>query len=226
VFETYNKLSLVDSQFWTRQSHLTSTTNQAMTMVPVDERVKIFEEIKETERRYLQHLDQLTKIFLQPLQQKKIGPQGKEFKNLISTLSMIVNFNSFLNNMLNKTTADSVGKIFQQVIPFLKTYREYFNNYEKAQNDIRQQKKENKKFAEWLDKTERECKRKGELTMNQLLIMPIQRIPRYNLLLRVSYYLCKELIRHRNSLKTQMKSIQTIKSSVMHYKRVQTYQTF
>jgi hypothetical protein len=155
----------------------------------LDERVKIFEEIKDTERRYLQSLDLLTKTYLQPIQQRKIGPQGKEFKNLISTLSMIVNFNDFLNKMLHKTTADNVGKIFQQVIPFLKTYREYFNNYEKAQSDIRQQKKDNRKFAEWLDRTEREMKAKNLLTMNQYLIMPIQRIPRYNLLLR-------ELIKH------------------------------
>lgn len=134
----------------------------------LDERVKIFEEIKDTERRYLENLAMLNTTYLVPLQQKKIGPQGKEFKNLISTLSMIINFNDFLNKMLHKTNAESVGKIFQQVIPFLKTYREYFNNYEKAQNDIRHHKKENKKFAEWLDKTEREMKKKNLLTMNQV----------------------------------------------------------
>ena len=65
----------------------------------------------------------------------------------------------------------------------------YTNNYHNVILDIKIQKQTNQKFAEYLQKTEAEAKKKQLLQMNALLITPVQRLPRYTLLL-------KELISH------------------------------
>ena len=60
--------------------------------------------------------------------------------------------------------------MFVRLVPFLITYANYFNSYEKASNDIRSQKRETKKFAEWLDLTEKQSKANGQLGLNDYLV--------------------------------------------------------
>jgi len=79
----------------------------------------------------------------------------------------------------------SIGKIFLKVAPFFATYTEYCNKYELGASLIRTLKKENEKFTELLTKLERPHKQKGGLPLTSYLIMPVQRVPRYELLLRV-----------------------------------------
>jgi hypothetical protein len=155
----------------------------------MDDRQKIFNEIKETERKYLANLDILNKLYLKPIEKHKFIKLTPEIKNILSTLTIIHNINSTLLMNLDNANKDNVGKVFKNIIPFLKTYTSYFNSYEIATNDIRKAQKENKKFGEWLDKTEKNAKRSGQLGLNSYLIQPIQRVPRYSLLLN-------ELLKH------------------------------
>ncbi len=89
-----------------------------------------------------------------------------------------------LKNLESSSNTDNMGEKFLIVIPFLKTYTDYFNNYEKVSNLIRDAKRTDKKFAEWLSRTERQCKLENKLDLKSYLIQPVQRIPRYNLLLK------------------------------------------
>ncbi|GIY29149.1 rho guanine nucleotide exchange factor 17 [Caerostris extrusa] len=79
-----------------------------------------------------------------------------------------------------------------QVIKFtrsavVETYIEFINNWKAARDAIKSISLAKPAFAKFLEVTSRE--HKGKLTLDALLIMPVQRIPRYELLI-------KELLKH------------------------------
>ncbi|EFC49251.1 rhoGEF domain-containing protein [Naegleria gruberi] len=150
-----------------------------------EKRKKIFDEIIDTEEKYLLSLETLNKNYIVPLKKNKYLKFGRELNSIVSNLTVIVNFNNHLLSKLKQTNEDDIGKTFQMIIPFLKTYTQYFSNYEAALNSIREADKnpKNKRFSEWLKKTDDRAKEQGQQTFKQLLIQPVQRIPRYNLLL-------------------------------------------
>jgi len=107
---------------------------------------------------------------------------------IFSIIEIILNYNSvFLNELehrlsyLDRHTA--LGDIFLHLTDFFKIYTEYINNYNNAITTLEKCKKEKPLFAEFLKKLAHhpDCKR---LDLTALLIMPIQRIPRYPLLLQ------------------------------------------
>jgi FYVE/RhoGEF/PH domain-containing protein 5/6 len=70
---------------------------------------------------------------------------------------------------------------------FLKTYTQYINNYDAAQNAVAKCSQDNPRFQRWLEETRNDPLCKG-LGLQSYLIMPVQRVPRYSLLLRVRSY--------------------------------------
>lgn len=66
-------------------------------------------------------------------------------------------------------------------IDFLKVYSQYVNNYDKAMETVSRLESDNPKFAAFL--REREAKTGTIVPIENYLIMPVQRIPRYSLLL-------------------------------------------
>jgi hypothetical protein len=66
-------------------------------------------------------------------------------------------------------------------------YTEYCNNYSNVHERVVKLKKENQKFREFLEKTER-VHSKGE-DLETSLIRIVQRIPQYNMILNVWLYL-------------------------------------
>jgi hypothetical protein len=65
-------------------------------------------------------------------------------------------------------------------------YNEYSSDYQNALNQFNKLIRENPLFKPELDK----CRAvsQSKLTFEDLIIMPVQRVPRYNLLLTVCYY--------------------------------------
>ena len=77
----------------------------------------------------------------------------------------------------------SLGAIFLTLTDFLKTYTGYCNNYPRALETLAELREKNKRFVEFLEKTQTHPKL-GGMDINMLILMPIQRIPRYVLLLQ------------------------------------------
>lgn len=76
-----------------------------------------------------------------------------------------------------------IGTVMKSMSPFFKMYTEYVNNYDTA-NDLYMKLKEKKKgFAQFLDKQYANPQCAG-LDLPSFLIQPVQRIPRYRLLLQ------------------------------------------
>jgi hypothetical protein len=71
--------------------------------------------------------------------------------------------------------------------PVIDTYTAFINNWKSAKRAVRTATQCKPAFAKYLDRCSRDHKNK--LTLDALLIMPVQRIPRYELLI-------KELLKH------------------------------
>jgi hypothetical protein len=82
-------------------------------------------------------------------------------------------------------SSPNVGFVFKKMAPFLKVYTQYITNFDTAAAEIERQEKKNKKFSEFLEKTYSSPECPNGQRILSFLILPVQRIPRYQLLLRV-----------------------------------------
>merc|ERR1712154_53992 len=82
------------------------------------------------------------------------------------------------NRLREWDSNDCLGDIFKEITPFFKMYTTYINNHEAATQELESLKKDSK----WMNFLS-EAMKKAPVLEN-LLITPIQRIPRYKLLIQ------------------------------------------
>jgi len=157
-------------------------------------RTKVAQEILKTEAVYTSSLKVCIDSYLRPLEdslQKKPLISREQIKKLFSDIEIIHSFNAKLKEELetrvkNWSPSQCLGDIFKKIVGFLKVYTNYVQNYGNAIATLEELKK-NKHFASWLEQTRQ--KEGVNLDLGSFLIMPVQRVPRYNLLL-------EELVKH------------------------------
>lgn len=154
-------------------------------------REKVAMELLETERSYVEKLNTLVEVFEVPFREANIL-SNDQFVHIFSNLDVIRNFNTILLKDLeqiisNWTSNSLLGGVFLQMADFLKLYTTYINNYTSALQTISFC-KQSSVFTALLEKCE-SSPRCEALNLPSLLIMPVQRIPRYILLLT-------ELLKH------------------------------
>eukprot|EP00029_Vermamoeba_vermiformis_P007734 TRINITY_DN342_c0_g1_i1.p1 TRINITY_DN342_c0_g1~~TRINITY_DN342_c0_g1_i1.p1 ORF type:complete len:1124 (-),score=402.12 TRINITY_DN342_c0_g1_i1:1319-4690(-) len=172
-------------------NEIPSPRERAPTMMGEKEahRGKIAREILETERGYFKCINSLITFYLGPLtsQAAVMNVPIEHIKTLFPTnLEMIIQFNKELLAQLeerinNFTPMTTIGDVFMKLSPFLKMYNEYSSAYQTALNMYNQLRKDNPLFVKELET----CRKSSgsQLTLEDLIIMPVQRIPRYKLLL-------------------------------------------
>eukprot|EP00475_Leptophrys_vorax_P039926 TRINITY_DN7314_c0_g1_i2.p1 TRINITY_DN7314_c0_g1~~TRINITY_DN7314_c0_g1_i2.p1 ORF type:complete len:548 (-),score=137.87 TRINITY_DN7314_c0_g1_i2:28-1638(-) len=141
----------------------------------------IIGEILQTEQDYIRNLDILVEKFSVPLKtDPNHGVSQQQASGIFSNVEIILMFHKAFVGEL-KMKKGNVGGIFFKYADFLKMYSEYLKNYDNALV-ILQGLKNNKKFQSFLQERRKDpvCK----LPLTSYLIMPIQRVPRYELLLR------------------------------------------
>jgi len=154
-------------------------------------RTKIFEEILETETSYVYNLCILIKKFQNPLNAISKSPDPfintKDVKAIFSDLENIHSVNTILLECLNAkmkswSSKQIIGDVFLHMADYLRSYTTYVNNYNSAIMTIAKC-NSNRKFRDFIEKanSDRICR---NLDLESFLIMPIQRVPRYSLLLR------------------------------------------
>eukprot|EP01116_Phalansterium_solitarium_P008506 TRINITY_DN22415_c0_g1_i1.p1 TRINITY_DN22415_c0_g1~~TRINITY_DN22415_c0_g1_i1.p1 ORF type:complete len:805 (+),score=344.21 TRINITY_DN22415_c0_g1_i1:98-2512(+) len=157
-------------------------------------RDKVAKEILTTEEHYVRDLKACIKAYLTPLRDA-IMAKKKDFKNpddmikLFNDFEVIYQFNQRLLEQLrpvvvNWSSAQCVGKIFLGLMDFLKMYATYIMLIDKVLIALQdaQANKSSKLF-----KLLQELKDDPETRMLDLpsfLIMPVQRVPRYAMLLK------------------------------------------
>jgi len=148
-------------------------------------RARIVKEIFTTETTYVTSLNTAVEAFLYPLRSSLLIPI-EELNLIFSNIEVLAQFNQgFLDKLTEKVNDWSInqqiGEIFSHLEESGDIYSTYVNNYNDAIKTIENLKKDNEKFNEFLLET-RNTKAKG-IDLIAYLIMPIQRMPRYVLLL-------------------------------------------
>ncbi|XP_041366523.1 rho guanine nucleotide exchange factor 39-like [Gigantopelta aegis] len=141
-------------------------------------RRKLEKELFETELAYIYHLELIHKYFDFPLRFACLIPEDAHAR-LFSNVEQLLEVNRKLLDLMEQT---SVGQAFRQIGPFLKLYSTYANGHEQALSVLQEWKQKKPEFSDYIKTQEARPEVQG-LTLNALLITPVQRIPRYKLLL-------------------------------------------
>lgn len=146
---------------------------------PTELRKRAIEEIISSENRYIEQLEILQNFFIKPLKERNIL-DAKSHTALFGQVEMIYNLNRELLHELDRDL-NSVAKAFLKLAPFFKLYSVYAFDFKNALIRLQELTVHNQQFKKFLDETE--TRPEVQMKLNSLLITPIQRIPRYKLLL-------------------------------------------
>lgn len=178
--------------------------SQRLTTNVIWHRRKVEEEIIKTELDYVTSLKQIVTYFLLPLRQcvkdrTLPGLKEKHLKGIFSNLETLLDLNRALLAKLDVAYRNalemkpySLGEVFQQTLPTFKPYQEYITNIA-VQKEQLETWMFQKPFSDFLDKQLAKLQEDSggspsvgynkNVGLPNFLIMPLQRIPRYVLLL-------------------------------------------
>lgn len=156
-------------------------------------RKNIAEEILQTEKIYVGKLKAVVDVYLIPLKTAATeNPHPPltidQVHTIFSEILTIYNYNThFLQKLEERMKSNNnhsnlvLGDIFLSITDFLKSYSVYINNYSKALQTLEKvRKNQNVENLFQIFASNPAC---DNLDLTSLLIMPVQRIPRYILLL-------------------------------------------
>ncbi|CAG8726080.1 67_t:CDS:10, partial [Acaulospora morrowiae] len=172
----------------------------------MQKRLNIALEIINTERHYVECLLLVQKLFLGPLVESLSTENPiltkRSINEIFANLPDLINVNTELLRRLEERIAGPInedeeddvefefwdpesgklGDIFLNMAPFFKMYSVYVKNFNSALAVIDVQLRDNPQFSEFYRNVIKTGQCKG-LTLQAYLIMPVQRIPRYRMLL-------------------------------------------
>eukprot|EP01101_Sappina_pedata_P007116 TRINITY_DN3704_c0_g1_i1.p1 TRINITY_DN3704_c0_g1~~TRINITY_DN3704_c0_g1_i1.p1 ORF type:complete len:576 (+),score=140.02 TRINITY_DN3704_c0_g1_i1:1429-3156(+) len=146
-------------------------------------RYEIEREILATEKTYVSSLWILIRNYLQAIRSSGLVKE-EDIKSIFSNIEVLFQCNSILLNAIEDNTKLraplETGNVFLKLCPYLKLYTQYVNNYGNAVTTlerISKSKKISSLLLECFNQTE------SNLPIQSLMVQPIQRIPRYVMLL-------------------------------------------
>ncbi|EFC43582.1 rhoGEF domain-containing protein [Naegleria gruberi] len=169
-----------------------------------EKRKNILAEILSTEEYYVKGLLILDFVYKKQIEQKKIV-DPKVLKTIFQDVDLVLNVNQqFLTELRKiyekernlerslqdrKNNFSSLGELLNSYAHSFKLYSTYIAGYKKASAALSEEKKKNKKLTQFLDGLKQLLKDQGEriTQLESYLVTPVQRIPRYRLLLEDLY---------------------------------------
>ncbi|XP_067684488.1 FYVE, RhoGEF and PH domain-containing protein 2-like isoform X1 [Haliotis asinina] len=159
---------------------------------PRDKLYRIADELLKTERAYVEKLHLLHQVFhfritMQNRTQNMLPPEA--ITQMFSNIESIFQFHhDFLlpqleDRMSKWDQSPKIGDLMKKNAPFLKLYTDYVKNFDNAMNLINTWQEKSVKFANLIQEIQRmpEC---GSLSLQHHMLEPIQRVPRYEMLLK------------------------------------------
>ncbi|XP_067356309.1 FYVE, RhoGEF and PH domain-containing protein 4a isoform X3 [Channa argus] len=181
---------------------------------------KIASELLQTEKAYVARLNLLDEVFCATLMEEanKGTFPVDVVKNIFSNITSIHAFHSqFLLPDLEKrmgqwASMPRIGDILQKLTPFLKMYAEYVKNFDHAMELLKQWTERSPQFKAIIleIQSQEAC---GCLTLQHHMLEPVQRVPRYEMLLKD--YL-KKLPQDDPDRRDSEKSLEIIATAATH----------
>ncbi|XP_047352285.1 rho guanine nucleotide exchange factor 17-like isoform X8 [Vespa velutina] len=180
-----------------------------------DTRTHVVVELYDTERSYVEALQILVNKYLQPLKSPEnaglvdAATVDEIFYQVPAILSHHEIFLEELRKRLDTwEVKQTIGDVFLDVFTkpvVLETYTLFLDNWKSAKKAIKTTCQGKPAFARFLETMERE--HKGKLGLDQLLIKPVQKIPRYELLIQ-------RLLKHTDSTHPDYEFLQAAQKEV------------
>lgn len=154
-----------------------------------DKAILIARELVSTEKTYVKSLKAICRGFKRRLEVLNTMGQGYLAEEEILAIFQNVDYIYELHHKLYKELRDAlwdkrllkdVGNIMLRYTPFFRLYITYVNDYEKGLELLESTREKNSKFDFFISVSEKV----EESTLESLMITPVQRIPRYLLLLQ------------------------------------------
>lgn len=152
----------------------------------LSDREKVLLEIFNTEKEYITYMTALVEECYVPVMKGKYKNlfSTNEIKQIYGNIEIVRSINiRLLDGIIKKLRSwgdtATIGDVFLQMLPFFKVYKEYYTGYEEGVALLEKLSKK-KDVATYLKHCESVAQ--GH-KLGYLLIMPVQRIPRYSLLL-------------------------------------------
>jgi len=142
-------------------------------------RKRAIDEIINSEKSYLRHLELVEEYFMNPIRESGFLPNNV-YAGIFGDILGIRQVNKELLTSMEHST-EQIGKVFLELAPYLKFYSTYANDFEKATKLVEEWMEKHKGFRALL--ANQESRPEVQRKLNALLITPVQRIPRYKLLL-------------------------------------------
>ncbi|XP_030061991.1 FYVE, RhoGEF and PH domain-containing protein 3 [Microcaecilia unicolor] len=177
----------------------------------------IANELLHTEEAYVKRLHLLDQVFCTKL--SEAGIPHDVTTGIFSNISSIYLFHGqfLLPELKMRITQEwnsnpRIGDILQKLAPFLKMYGEYVKNFDRAMDMVNMWTQRSSQFKDVVQSIQKDdvC---GNLTLQHHMLEPIQRIPRYELLLKD--YL-KKLPEDSPDRKDSEKSLELISTAANH----------
>ncbi|XP_013885668.1 FYVE, RhoGEF and PH domain-containing protein 1 [Austrofundulus limnaeus] len=198
------------------------TDRQDSVELSVHQRVfNIANELLHTETAYVSKLHLLDQVFCARLLEEarvRSSFPCDVVQGIFSNICSIYCFHQqFLLPALQKRMEEwdsnpRIGDILQKLAPFLKMYGEYVKNFDQAMELVNTWMERSSQFKAIVQETQRE-ERCGNLTLQHHMLEPVQRIPRYELLLKdYLHRLPEDAPDHRDA----QKSLELIATAAEH----------
>nr|CAH7719837.1 unnamed protein product [Callosobruchus chinensis] len=142
-------------------------------------REKAVLEIISSEKNYVRQLEIIIHFFMTPAQERKLL-KIEDFETLFGNIISIYNVNKQLLEELEKG-AQNVVAAFSKIGPFLKMYSVYASEFKKVLQLLQNSRALYPQFSKFVEN--QETRPEVQSKLSALLITPIQRVPRYKLLL-------------------------------------------
>ncbi|XP_056661239.1 FYVE, RhoGEF and PH domain-containing protein 3 isoform X1 [Monodelphis domestica] len=177
----------------------------------------IANELLHTEEAYVKRLHLLDQVFCTKL--AEAGIPSEVTTGIFSNISSIYCFHGqfLLPELQTRITQEwstnpRIGDILQKLAPFLKMYGEYVKNFDRAMDMVNTWTQRSSPFKDVVQSIQKQevC---GNLTLQHHMLEPVQRIPRYEMLLKD--YL-KKLPGESPDRKDAEKSLELISTAANH----------
>uniref|UniRef100_A0A671KZL7 FYVE, RhoGEF and PH domain-containing protein 1-like n=1 Tax=Sinocyclocheilus anshuiensis TaxID=1608454 RepID=A0A671KZL7_9TELE len=201
---------------------LPKAERQDSTELSVQQRVfNIANELLHTEKAYVSRLHLLDQVFCAQLMEEARARSSfpcEVVMGIFSNICSIYCFHQqFLLPALEKRMEEwdlnpRIGDILQKLAPFLKMYGEYVKNFDRAMELVNTWMQRSSQFKAIIHNIQKEemC---GNLTLQHHMLEPVQRIPRYELLLKDYLHRLPE---DADDFKDAQKSLELIATAAEH----------